>query len=68
MITTLFIGPVGPMETILIIGAVVLLFGADKIPKLAKSVGEAKEKVKEGRMEARKEMEEIEQEVQKDEE
>lgn len=62
MIVPAFIGPIGPMETVLLILAVVLLFGADKIPKLAKSVGQAKEKVKEGQKEAKKELEEIDEE------
>jgi sec-independent protein translocase protein TatA len=63
MINPLFIGPIGPLETVLIILAVVLLFGADKIPELAKSVGQAKEKVKEGQKEAQKELEEIDEEM-----
>jgi sec-independent protein translocase protein TatA len=63
MIHPIFIGPVGPMETVLLVMAIVLLFGADKIPKLAESMGEAKAKLKQGQKKAEEEMEEIEDEV-----
>jgi TatA/E family protein of Tat protein translocase len=41
-----------PMEIALLVGAAVLLFGADKIPKLAKSVGSAKKEFMIGQAEA----------------
>lgn len=60
----LFIGPIGPLETFLIFMALVLLFGADRIPKLAKSMGASLSKFEEGKKEAKKEAEKIEEEVQ----
>lgn len=59
----LFIGPIGPLETVLIFLAVVILFGADRIPKLAKSMGASLSKFEEGKKEAKKEVEKIEDEV-----
>lgn len=59
----LFIGPIGPLETVLIFLAVVILFGADRIPKLAKSMGASLSKFEEGKKEAKKEVEKIEGEV-----
>lgn len=59
----LFIGPIGPLETVLIFLAVVILFGADRIPKLAKSMGASLSKFEEGKKEAKKEVEKIEEEV-----
>lgn len=35
----LFIGGIGPTEMLLIFGALLLLFGADKLPQLARSMG-----------------------------
>lgn len=66
MINPLFIGPIGPFETVVLVIAFVMLFGADKIPELAKSIGQAKEKVKEGQKEAKKELEEIEEDIEVD--
>jgi len=43
-----------------ILGIAVLLFGANKIPKLARSVGQAQGEIKKGRKEAEKELEQIE--------
>jgi sec-independent protein translocase protein TatA len=34
------IGPVGPMELVLIILIIVIIFGARKLPELGKSLGE----------------------------
>lgn len=62
-IQPLFIGPIGPFETALIFMAVVLLFGADRIPKLAKSMGESLRKFEQGKKEAEKEVEEITEDV-----
>ncbi len=41
-----------PMEIALLVGAAVLLFGVDKIPKLAKSAGLAKKEFMIGQAEA----------------
>lgn len=41
-----------PMEIALIVGAAVLLFGADKLPKLARSLGNAKKEFVVGQAEA----------------
>lgn len=48
-----------PMEIALIVGAAVLLFGADKLPKLARSVGKAKQEFTVGQAEADIEAERI---------
>ena len=39
---------VGPMELILFLLVIVLLFGSTKLPKLAKSLGEAQKEFKKG--------------------
>ena len=41
-----------PMEIALIVGAAVLLFGADKLPKLARSMGAARKEFMVGQAEA----------------
>ncbi len=41
-----------PMEIALLVGAAVLLFGADKLPKLARSAGQAKKEYLVGQAEA----------------
>jgi sec-independent protein translocase protein TatA len=41
-----------PMEIAMIVGAAVLLFGADKLPKLARSLGNAKKEFVVGQAEA----------------
>jgi sec-independent protein translocase protein TatA len=41
-------GNIGTMEIILIIVALLLLFGATRLPKLARSVGQAGKEFKEG--------------------
>lgn len=48
-------GPIGP-EMIVIIFVLVLLFGANKIPKLARSSGEAIGEFKKGREELEEEL------------
>ncbi len=48
-----------PMEIALIVGAAVLLFGADKLPKLARSAGQAKKEFVVGQAEADAEGERI---------
>lgn len=50
--------PGGP-ELIIVLFVLVLLFGANKIPKLARSTGEAMGEFKKGRQEVEQELEEI---------
>lgn len=50
-------GPVGP-EMLIILFVLVLLFGANRIPKLARSTGEAMGEFKKGREELEQELEE----------
>jgi sec-independent protein translocase protein TatA len=54
----LFIGTMGPTELTLVVAAIVLLFGASKIPELARSLGEAEKEFKQAREEAEQELEE----------
>lgn len=54
----LFISP-GPVEIGVLFLIAVLLFGANKIPQLARSTGEAMGEFKKGREEVEKELEEI---------
>ncbi len=58
---TILFGPIGP-ELIVILLVLVLLFGANKIPKLARSSGQAISEFKRGREELEEEItEEIKQ-------
>ncbi len=57
--TPLFGLPVGP-EVLVILLIVVLLFGAQKIPELARSVGEATGELQKGREEVEEELEDLE--------
>lgn len=59
MTTVLFIGGLGPPELLLIAGVLILLFGASKLPKLARSMGSATGEFKKGRQEVEEELEEI---------
>ncbi|MDZ7687569.1 MAG: twin-arginine translocase TatA/TatE family subunit [Halobacteriales archaeon] len=59
----LFIGGLGPLEIGVILLLLVLLFGADKIPKLARSAGDAKKEFDKANMEAKKEVKEYEKEL-----
>ena len=55
-------GPVpGGMEMMVILLIAVLLFGANKIPKLARSTGEAMGEFKKGRQEVEEELQEMQQ-------
>jgi sec-independent protein translocase protein TatA len=57
-------GPVpGGMEMMVILLIAVLLFGANKIPKLARSTGEAMGEFKKGRQEIEEELQEAQDEV-----
>ena len=57
-------GPVpGGMEMMVILLIAVLLFGANKIPKLARSTGEAMGEFKKGRQEIEDELQEAQNEV-----
>jgi len=51
-------GPIGP-EMLIILLVLVLLFGANKIPKLARSTGEAMGEFKKGREEIEEELNEV---------
>ncbi|MCQ4332430.1 twin-arginine translocase TatA/TatE family subunit [Natronomonas sp. F2-12] len=59
MTTLLFIGGLGPPELLLIAGVLILLFGASKLPKLARSMGSATGEFKKGRQQVEEELEEI---------
>jgi sec-independent protein translocase protein TatA len=59
----LFVGGLGPLEIGVILILLVLLFGADKIPKLARSAGDAKKEFDKAKMEAQKEVKEYEKEL-----
>jgi sec-independent protein translocase protein TatA len=41
-------GNFGGMEVVLIVGAIIVLFGAKKLPEIARSVGKAKGEFKKG--------------------
>ena len=56
MTTLLFIGGLGPPELLLIAGVLILLFGASKLPKLARSMGSATGEFKKGREEVEEEL------------
>lgn len=53
----LFVGGLGPPELLLIAGVLILLFGASKLPKLARSMGSATGEFKKGRQEVEEELE-----------
>ena len=55
--TMLAIGGLGTPELIAIVAVVFLLFGATRLPQLAKSLGQSKRAFKEGLEEAEKEAE-----------
>ncbi|MBI3857706.1 MAG: twin-arginine translocase TatA/TatE family subunit, partial [Planctomycetes bacterium] len=48
MINLLAIGGLSPMELIIIVGVIVLLFGPSKIPQLMRGVGSGVNEVKKG--------------------
>lgn len=61
MVTTLFPGVPGGPEVLALLFVVILLFGANKIPKLARSSGEAIGEFQKGREEVEQELEELRQ-------
>ena len=60
-LTPLFPGVPGGIEMAVILLIVVLLFGANKIPKLARSTGQATAEFRKGRKEVEEELQEMEQ-------
>lgn len=65
-LTPLFIpGGLGPPELIVILLIFVLLFGANKIPELARSTGEAMGEFQKGRQEVEEELNEMKEEATK---
>ena len=58
----LFIGGLGPLELGAIALIVILLFGASKLPDLARSMGSATGEFKKGRQEVEEELEEMQEE------
>ena len=59
-ITPLFLGLPREPELLIVLLVLVLLFGANKIPKLARSTGQAMGEFKRGREEIEEELSEIE--------
>ncbi|PSP81672.1 twin-arginine translocase TatA/TatE family subunit [Halobacteriales archaeon QS_4_69_225] len=59
MIFPLQLGIPGGPELLLIVAVVVLLFGASKLPKLARSMGSATGEFKKGRQEVEEELEDM---------
>ena len=59
MTLPLFVGGLGPPELAIIALALILLFGASKLPKLARSMGSATGEFKKGRQEVEEELEEM---------
>lgn len=53
--TILALGGLGPTELLIIAAVVFLLFGATRLPQLAKSLGQSKRAFKEGLEDAEKE-------------
>jgi len=53
----------GGMEMVVILLVLVLLFGANKIPKLARSTGQAMGEFQKGRQQVEQELQEMEEEV-----
>ena len=61
-IAPLFVPIPGGPELLIIVGLAILLFGAQKIPKLARSIGESTGEFKKGQAKVEQELEEITQE------
>jgi sec-independent protein translocase protein TatA len=56
MITTQLLAFLGGQEVIILAIIIIILFGAKKIPKLARSIGQASGELKKGRIESEKEL------------
>ena len=56
MITTQLLAFLGGQEVIILAIIIIILFGAKKIPKLARSIGQASGELKKGRLESEKEL------------
>jgi sec-independent protein translocase protein TatA len=65
---TLFPGLPGGPELLIVLFVLVLLFGANKIPKLARSTGQAMGEFQRGRQEIEEELKEMEMQPDEDEE
>lgn len=59
MTALLFVGGLGPMELGLIAGVMILLFGASKLPTLARSMGSATGEFKKGRQQVEQELQDV---------
>ena len=57
LINLLFIGGLGGMETAIIIGVILLLFGAKRIPELARGMGRGIREFKDASREIKREIE-----------
>ncbi len=68
MTLPLFIGGLGPLELGAIALVLILLFGASKLPELARSMGSATGEFKKGRQEVEEELEGMQDEAGGDEE
>ena len=56
MITTQLLAFLGGQEILILAIIIIILFGARKIPKLARSIGQASGELKKGRLESEKEL------------
>jgi sec-independent protein translocase protein TatA len=63
--TLLFLGGIGMPEMFLVLGVVVLLFGAKKIPELARGMGKGIREFKDATKEINKEITEVKDETDK---
>ena len=59
MTIPLFVGGLGPLELGAIALVLILLFGASRLPKLARSMGSATGEFKKGRQEVEQELEDM---------
>ncbi|NIC00504.1 twin-arginine translocase TatA/TatE family subunit [Halobacterium sp. R2-5] len=58
-LTPLFLGGLGGVELAIIAGVIILLFGAQKLPELARSSGKATGEFQKGRAEVEDELKEM---------
>ena len=60
ILQSIFLGGLGPQEILIIlVVAVVFIFGAKKIPELAKTLGKAKGEFEKGKYEGEKELNDL---------